>query len=471
MSESSSAVPFGAIVRKYHVPAIGGAIVDSTGVKLISVAGVRKKGETVGVTIDDVWHLGSDTKAVTATMIAALVEQRKLSWDSNLASIYPELGLSGPTGGITLLQLLTHRGGLPHDADWGAISKVGSLTEQRRAAVAALVPLTLMASPGSHYSYSNWGYVIAGAMAEQVAGKSYEELMQSLVFGPLQMKSAGFGAGGTPGLPDEPWGHGLPDGSPRQYDNPLVVAPAGCMHCSLEDWGKFISDQLRGGEGKPALLKPATYARLHSAPVGGTYALGWVSANSSWGGGDVLWHSGSNGFNLALVAMAPARDIALLAVCNAGILDPSSEPRKACDEVGRQLMAMASLPDSTPFPTAGEGGAKPGAARSYPTPPPANGANEVKLDDAQSDPILGEYTLPGRAGVMRIGRESGNLFLQIVGSGQPPKKHELGAMSATALFTKDGGARLSFVKDSNGMVTSVILHQKNAPDQEFPRAQ
>jgi CubicO group peptidase (beta-lactamase class C family) len=464
MGESKGVAPLDVILQKYPAPAIGGAIVDSSGVKLISIAGVRKKGETAAVTIEDVWHLGSCTKAITATMIAALVEQKKLSWDSNLAGVFPELGFSGQTGRITLLQLLSHRAGLPTNTDWGALSKRGSLVEQRRAAVAELKTLKLMSSPGSTYSYSNWGYVVVGAMAEQVTGKSYEELMQTIIFGPLQMKSAGFGAGGTPGSLDAPWGHG-PDGKPSQYDNPLVVATGGGIHCSLEDWGKFISDQLRGAEGKPALLKPESYARLHSAPSGGTYALGWMISNPSWGGGDVLEHGGSNAFNLAFVSVAPARDIAVLTVCNA----VSPEAFKAREEVGRQLMAWASIPNWSPG-TGGE--VRSVSAHSDPTPIPAsaNGASEIKLDDAQSDPVLGDYTL-GMGIVMKFSRESGTLFMQMVGPGRPPNKHELGATSATEFFAKDGPARFSFVKEANGKVTRVVLHQKNAPDQEFPKAQ
>jgi D-alanyl-D-alanine carboxypeptidase len=54
---------------------MGGAIVDSTGLRAVAVVGVRKKGETTEATPEDLWHLGSDTKAMTATMIAALIEQ------------------------------------------------------------------------------------------------------------------------------------------------------------------------------------------------------------------------------------------------------------------------------------------------------------------------------------------------------------------------------------------------------------
>jgi CubicO group peptidase (beta-lactamase class C family) len=382
-----------------------------------------------------------------------------------LAAIFPDLELTGQTGEITLLELLTHRAGLPHDTDWGAISKTGSLVEQRKAAVAKLATIKLMSIPGARYSYSNWGFVIAGSMAEQVTGKSYEELMQTLIFGPMQMKKAGFGAGGTPGKLDEPWSHG-PDGTPRQYDNPLVLAPAGCMHCSLEDWGKFISDQLRGAEGKPALLKPESYTRLHSAPFGGTYAPGWTITKPSWGGGDVLGHSGSNGFNWAVVSMAPARDIAILTVCNSAAPDA----RAACNEVADQLLALSSVPHPSPAQASGAGEVQQKEAKSGAIPTADGSAVEIKLDDAHSDPIFGDYTL-GMGIKMVISRESGRLFMEIVGPGRPPQKNELRATSDTEFIVGKGGARLSFVKGSDGKVTSVILRQNAAPDQEFPKAQ
>jgi CubicO group peptidase (beta-lactamase class C family) len=338
MAESTPGDPdIAALLRpireQYGLPALGGAIVDSGGVRAKAVVGVRKKGEATESTVDDLWHMGSDTKAMTATMIAALVEQGKLSWDSTLAAVFPDIRMPSSAGAITLLHLLTHRAGLPHDADWARISHAGSLVQQRRVAVARLDTVKFLSAPGTEYSYSNWGYVVAGAMAEQVTGQSYEELMKEIVFGPLQMESVGYGAAGTPGETDQPWAH-TAGGEPTQGDNPLVMAPAGCVHCSLNDWGRFISDQLRGAEGKPALLKPESYVRLHSAPFGGDYAMGWLVTDRPWGGGRVLTHTGSNTMNMAVVWMAPARDFAVLVVCNQGDRD------KACDDAAWKLIQL-----------------------------------------------------------------------------------------------------------------------------------
>jgi CubicO group peptidase (beta-lactamase class C family) len=317
----------------YNLPALGAAVVGSDGVRTKAVVGFRKRGDGTRATSQDLWHLGSDTKAMTATMLAALVEQGKLSWDSTIAGVFPLIRLPAQEGSITLLQLLTHRAGLPHDTDWRGLSASGTLVEQRREAVARLGSVTLLSPPGAKYAYSNWGYVVAGAMAEQVTGKSYEELMQAIIFDPLHMASVGYGAPGTHGQIDQPWGHSS-EGMPIQGDNPLVMAPAGCVHCSLDDWGKFIADQLRGAEGKPALLSPESYVRLHSAPFGGDYAPGWLVADRKWGGGSpVFTHTGSNTLNLAVAWMAPARDFAVLIVCNQGATE------RPCDEVAGAIIS------------------------------------------------------------------------------------------------------------------------------------
>jgi CubicO group peptidase (beta-lactamase class C family) len=177
--------------QKYNLPALGGAIVSGEGVDAIAVDGVRKLGESAEVTVDDLWHLGSDTKAMTATLIAVLVEQGKLSWNSSLNDVFPEMQLGPEVGKITIMHLLAHRAGLPANADWGSIPKGGSLVEQRKAAVAQIKSVNLLSEAGSRFSYSNWGYVVVAAMAEKVTQRSYEDLMRAMIFEPLQMRSVG----------------------------------------------------------------------------------------------------------------------------------------------------------------------------------------------------------------------------------------------------------------------------------------
>ncbi len=137
------------------------------------------------------------------------------------------------------------------------------------------------------------------------------------------MDSAGFGGLGTPGLLDQPWPH-QGNGTPGPVngpaaDNPPIMAPAGEVHCSLPDWVKFLTDQLRGGEGKPALL-PLSYYHAAQGKIsdcgseGKYYGYGWIVA----GDGDTKFveHNGSNGTNYAFCHLEPGKDVDVgFAVC------------------------------------------------------------------------------------------------------------------------------------------------------------
>ncbi len=332
----------GSVRRTHGVPALAGAIITGEGLAAVGASGVRKAGTDIAVTVDDEWHLGSDTKAMTAAMIGALVERKMLSWETTLAALFPELAASMPPAlrQVTLLHLLSHRAGLPANAPWEFIRRTGPTRDQRLIALKLAASGKLVAEPGAGYLYSNLGYVLAGAMAEKAADAAWEDLMKTLVFDPLGMTGVGFGGTGTPGRIDQPWGHAA-NGKPVSSngpatDNPPVMGPAGTVHCPLRDWAKFIADQLRGARGEKALLKPETYKKLQAPPFGGDYALGWLVVEREWGGGTVLTHSGSNTMNLAVAWLAPRRDFAVIVVCNQG--GPAAS--KACDEAASKLIRL-----------------------------------------------------------------------------------------------------------------------------------
>lgn len=312
------------IRQKYKVPAICAAVVNSEGVVAVGAAGVRKINDTTPVTVNDLWHLGSDTKAMTATLIGRLVEQREIRWESTLAEIFPELASSmrDEMKAVTVKQLLSHRAGLTANYNWQALSREGTLQEQRYAVVKKAVTEKPEFAPGDAYHYSNTGYAAAGAVVEKITGKPWEEQIRTLLFEPLGMTTAGFGGVGTPGKIDQPWGH-HDNGKPVAFngpkmDNPLLIAPAGCVHCTISDWAKFAGDQLKGAMGKPGLLKAETYQAIQTPPFGDDYALGWGVHQRDWGGGEVLTHGGSNTMNYANVWIAPKRDFAFLVCVNQG---------------------------------------------------------------------------------------------------------------------------------------------------------
>lgn len=309
-------------IRNQHdVPALAAAVVTSKEVAGAGAVGVRKRGADEPVTVDDRWHLGSDTKAMTAVLVARLVEQKRVQWESTLEHLFPKqaAGFHPQMRKVTLLHLLSHRSGLKPNLELRRYGGEDGRKEREKAVREELAKRPSH-DPGSQYEYSNLGYLIAGAAIEKITDKSWEQAIQEEVFTPLGMTKVGFGGTGTPGKVDQPWphfGNGKP--TPRNgpaIDNPPVMSPAGRVHCTMQDWAKFIQDQLRGARGEPALLKPDSYRKLQTPPFGGDYALGWLVAQREWGGGLVLNHAGDNTMNFANVWIAPQRDFAILVCTN-----------------------------------------------------------------------------------------------------------------------------------------------------------
>jgi CubicO group peptidase (beta-lactamase class C family) len=339
-AQSCPAVGDAAIIRllrpireQHDLPAMAALLLTSKGITAVGAVGVRKRGTGIAVTLDDQWHLGSDTKAMTAALVARLVERNQLRWDSTLAEVFPDLaGEANPAlRGVTLTHLLSHRAGVPANLSLGEFRGEDAPAERLRAVRETLAKAALH-PPGSNYLYSNLGYILAGAMIERVTGKSWEQAMRDDLFIPLRMTNTGFGGTGTPGQLDQPWPHSsngqpMPRNGPT-VDNPPVLGPAGRVHATLQDWAKFIQDQLRGAQDKPGLLTAASYQRLHSPTFGGDYGLGWLVVERPWGGGKVLHHAGDNTMNHANVWLAPRRDFAVLVCVNQG--GPTAA--KACDE-------------------------------------------------------------------------------------------------------------------------------------------
>ncbi len=329
------------IREKHKVPGLVAGIVTEKGLTRAGAVGIRKNGAAEGITLNDKLHIGSDTKAMTATLIGLLVEERKLSWKSTVGEVFPNFkpDLHADFQLVTLEQLLTHRAGVPFNGNYADLP--GTIVEQRDALMRKTLSQAPLHPPGSKTLYSNLGYIIAGHFAEQATGKTWEDLLTDRLFEPLSMSSAGFGFPGEEGQIDQPWGHRLVGDKLEalQIDNPPVLGPAGRVHCTLRDWGKFAALHLQGARGKAKLLKPATFKVLHTPLPGSSdeqFAMGWDVTHRDWTRGPVLTHDGSNTTWYATAWIAPESDIAFLAVANQG----DAVGKQATDEAVAALIGL-----------------------------------------------------------------------------------------------------------------------------------
>ena len=323
-------------------------------------AGSRRNRAAERITLDDRFHLGSCTKAMTATLIAMLVEEGKLNWTSTLGELFADAAkpMHPAWEKVTVRQVLAHRAGLRHEP--GGLAQVlkelvgrpprapvGTLPQQRLEIVRQALSRPPLFPADTRYWYSNVGYILAGAVLEQLTGRSWEELMRERLFEPLGITTGAVGP--APPSAVESRHAGMSAVEVPAAGLPLFYGPAGLAHMTVKDWAKFIALHLRGDPANPhrqaALLKPDTFAELHAvapattstgwvirglnfmatgdAAPAVTYCAGWLISTASWARGSRpgdtgrrLWHAGRVFDGIAGVVIAPEIDFAVLVTCN-----------------------------------------------------------------------------------------------------------------------------------------------------------
>lgn len=303
---------------RYQIPGLGSMAIKNGQIQELTVTGLRKMGEETLLLSDDKFHLGSCTKAMTATLAAILIEEGKLKWTSTLGELLPDMELHPAYVTMPFETLLVHRAGLSVVKDDWLFKLVQTdaytSTGAREFMTRTILELTPKHIPGTTYEYSNSHYIIAGYILERVTGLSWETLMQEKLFNPLYMKSCGFG----PTSPDNTWAH--KNLTPIHLDNPKAFGPAARVHCSLPDWGKFLNEHINGFHGVDGIVKAATFHKLHSqASSDSPYTYGgWLKYQRSWAGGVALTHDGSNTVNYAKAWLAPNLKLILTSTTNTG---------------------------------------------------------------------------------------------------------------------------------------------------------
>lgn len=309
----------------WNAPAVGLMQMRQGNVR-IGVFGAREAGEDVSVTPDDLWHIGSNTKSMTATLVARLVEQGRISWDDTVADLLgAHIDAIDPGyHDVTFRHLLSHQSGAP--ANLGTLQMLrfkmegadGRPMPEQRLDYSSLILTNAPASePGAGFVYSNAGYVIAGAMLEQALGEAWEVMIEREVMTPLGIDDFGFGAPGSEDEIDQPRGHrdgllgNLVAMAGPEADNPPVLGPAGTMHMSLPDYALYLQAHMDGGRGiESDFLTAESWEILHSAPFEEDYSMGWGL------GTDELQHSGSNTIWIMHTVIVPEQQIGAVIVMN-----------------------------------------------------------------------------------------------------------------------------------------------------------
>ncbi|MGB3455948.1 MAG: serine hydrolase domain-containing protein [Litorimonas sp.] len=333
------------------------ARVDVGGIVIAeAVTGLRRDDGSVPLSLDDLFHVGSIGKSMSATTIATLVEDGLMGWDDTLGdSLEGVVEMHPGWTDTTLSQLLTHRAGIPQPPVTAMINSVSEpvrLREVRREVAARILEEAPDTPPGSVFAYSNTGYMLASIMAEETTGESWETLIGTRLAAPMGLETLGFGAptGGDENA-DVPWGHvrigpvKLSMDPADNADNPPWMAAAGTMHIGLDDLLAYGRAHLEAGRGPESVLSAATFDYLHT-PALDDYAHGWVVQRRDFGAGSeetVIWHNGSNTMWYAALFLVPERDAVFALLTNDGSGLNGTQPR--FDQLAKEIIAALPRPD------------------------------------------------------------------------------------------------------------------------------
>lgn len=305
--------------KQYQVPGLAITVVKDGKVLLKKGYGVRQLDKPEVVNDQTLFACASTTKAMTATCMAMLVDEGKISWDDAVIKHLPDFQLYDPyvTRDLKIRDLFTHNSGVGNtDFLWGVMDISSDEVLARMKQVQPTYSLR------SSFIYQNIFYLYAGKVIEKVSGSPWEVFIKKRIFEPLGMTRT------YPHLQmvndaNQSSEHYWVDGKITVISrtNADAIGPAGSVWASVDDMSKWAicmldSSKYAGGR----LVKPATWVELFkpqvivpadefyptaqlTKPNWTTYSLGWFQQD--YKGKKVNFHTGSLAGETAINGQLP----------------------------------------------------------------------------------------------------------------------------------------------------------------------
>lgn len=328
----------------YSLPGITVALADGNGFSTILTAGWADVERRRPVTSAHYFQIGSISKSMAGLAILKLVDEGKLSLDSDVATLLPEYPIEGDA--VTVRHLLTHSSGLPDDAPLAP--RTGKLWQGFK--------------PGSQFSYSNTGYQMLGQIVAKLRRKPYADAVTEDVLKPLGMGEAkGAILSADRALHALPYSPFYPD---RAYPRGGKLGPgpwitmteaSGCVTATPAAMARYIEWLIGSAAGKGiALLSPAS-RKLFTTPAieasefgsGAHYALGLAILPID--DRPVLYHTGGMLAYSSAIMVDEAAGLGAFASVNARAED-SYRPRQVTAYAIRLMRAVKEGKPLPPLP-------------------------------------------------------------------------------------------------------------------------
>src|SRR4051812_22168749 len=232
------------------------------------------------------FRLASLTKQFTAMAIMLLAHDGKLKYEDRLTDVFEDFPAYGKA--ITIRQMLNHTSGLLDYEDLmekqHPVVPDDKIPQIKDAEVLGLLKqqTTTKFAPGSHWDYSNSGYVLLGLVVEKRSGKSFGDFLRERIFLPLGMTNTIAYENGKNEVAHRAFGHSFISGAWHQTDQSSTSATLGDggVYTSLEDiekWDRGLTQHtlLTESEMAPALVAPTPSLQTLDGRPAPLYGFGW----------------------------------------------------------------------------------------------------------------------------------------------------------------------------------------------------
>lgn len=505
-------------------------IIDEQGVRIVS-HGTLSRTDSTPVDGDTIFEIGSVTKVFTTELLADMVVKGEVKLDDPVAKYLPASVKIPERNGrqITLLDLAAQQSGLPRLPDNlapadGTNPYADYTVEQM---YRFLSGHTLTRDIGAKYEYSNLGMGLLGHVLTLKAGKSYEALVIERICTPLGMKDTSIVLS-TEAKKKLATGHSKMGQPASNWDLP-TLAGAGALRSSVNDMLKFVSANLKLDNASLKTAFELAHTARRDAGSGTKIGLGWHITTRY--GSEIIWHNGGTGGYRSFIGFDKKSQRGVVVLTNSendsddiglhllqpkyalakpaaikvrqavpvkaelltkyvGLyqlnptfffsirrekdhlqvqltgqsylnLFPESETKFFCEVVDAQISFQTDATGKTKSLTLHQNGANQVAKKISDEEPKEKAA--AKVDVKIYDAYVGQYKLAGGA-VFTVQRKDDRLMVQLTGQ----SFLEVFPESETKFFYKVVDAQLTFVKDAQGGVKALILHQ-NGLNQEAKR--
>ena len=290
---------------------------------------------------DTNFRLASLTKQFTATAIMFLVHDGKLRYDAHLTDIFPNFPAYGKA--ITIRNLLNHTSGLKDYEDLMPSQEnvpEDKLNQIQDAGVLDLLKQQTSGkfSPGTHWDYSNSGYVLLGLVIEKISGEPFSQFLQERIFTPLHMDHTLAYQKGKNEVTNRAYGHSLINGRWQQTDQSSTSATLGdggvytSLH-DLEKWEAALRNHtLLSNEEMALALTPVKVPdNSVDGPDGkpAAYGFGWYL--DPYRGHRRMWHYGETMGFRNNIQRFPDDNLTIIVLSNRADTEPGALALKVAD--------------------------------------------------------------------------------------------------------------------------------------------